>query len=244
MLNINSPIPLYHQLKTHLLGQIQAGVLKPGDRIPSEKELGEQFRVSRTTVRQATNDLINEGLLIRVHGKGTFVAQPRIKQYLAHLTSFTQDMLSQFHKPSSRILQFEIISAPGWVAKNLQIAENASVIVLKRVRLADNQPMAIETAYLPAPSFEPLLTVDMQTASLYQTLKEKFGIFPMRALQHIEAVSCPPEEASLLNVPRKSPVLHIFRTTFDQNNRPFETVESYYRSDRYVFTVEIWSKPE
>ncbi|MDT8898118.1 GntR family transcriptional regulator [Thermanaerothrix sp. 4228-RoL] len=242
MLNANSPIPLYYQLKSYLQDQILQGLLKPGERIPTEKELGERFKISRTTVRQAIGDLINEGLLVRVHGKGTFVAQPRIQQHLGLLTSFTQDMEAHHRTPSSQVLQFEVLPAPPPVARALQIKIGTAVIMLKRVRLADGQPLALEIAYLPEEPFRPLLDLDMSQRSLYATLKAHFGVEPQRALQQMEAVACPAEEARFLQVNKGSPILHIFRTTFDQSGRPFEFVESYYRSDRFFFTIEIWSR--
>ncbi|KPL82288.1 hypothetical protein SE15_08765 [Thermanaerothrix daxensis] len=242
MLNANSPIPLYHQLKSYLQDQILQGLLKPGERIPTERELEKRFKISRTTVRQAIGDLINEGLLVRVHGKGTFVAQPRIQQHLGLLTSFTQDMEAQRRTPASRVLQFEMLPASPQVARALQLKIGEMVIVLKRVRLADGQPLALETAYLPAGPFRALLDLDMSQRSLYATLKAHFGVEPWRALQQIEAVACPAEEARHLQVSKGGPILHIYRTTFDQSNHPFEFVESYYRSDRYFFTVEIWSR--
>ncbi len=242
-LNANSPVPLYHQLKSYLEGQILRGSLKPGERIPSERELEERFKISRSTIRQAIGDLINEGLLTRAQGRGTFVAHPRIQQHLGILTSFTQDMESQRRAASSQVLQFKVVQSPVHVSRALQLKlVRESVLVLKRVRMADGEPIALETAHLPAERFQSLLEVDMSRNSLYGTLKSRFGVEPRRALQQIEAVACPAEEASHLKVRKGSPILHMYRTTFDQSNVPFEYVESYYRSDRYFFTVQIWSK--
>lgn len=239
MLDLASPIPLYYQLEAHIEEQIDAGKWKAGDQVPSEAELGEQFQISRTTVRQALGDLVNRGRLTRIQGKGTFVAQPRIQQGLTHLTGFTQDMQHRGQKPSARILQFEVVSALPQVAKHLKISSGELVILLKRLRLADDEPMALETSYISYQLCSSILQEDLSGASLYQLLRQKLGIFPLRARQQMEAIGCPAAEAKLLSVVKGSPVLHIWRTTFDQNERPFEWVESIYRGDRYVFSVEM-----
>ena len=242
VLDNRSPVPLYHQLKNYLENLIATGDLNPGDRIPSESELGEKFQVSRTTVRQALGDLVNQGVLTRIQGKGTFIAQKRIQQQLGHLTSFTQDMQSRLSKPRSEVLRFEVVSSNIMVANALQIQTGDPVILLKRIRYADDQPLAVEVSYLPYREYGPLLEENFAEASLYETLKKRFNILAVRALQQIEAVSCPNDEARLLKIRRGAPILHINRTTFSQDDRPFETVESYYRSDCYVFHVEIWTK--
>ena len=241
-LDSSSPVPLHHQLRAYLEDQISSGSWKAGDRVPSESEIGERFQISRTTVRQALGDLVNQGLLTRIQGKGTFVAQPRIQQYLAQLTSFTQDMRLRQRKPSSRVLQLGVVSSSAAVAQALQLQAGEPVIILKRVRMADDQPMAVEISYLPYLPFSRLVTEDMTNRSLYETLKNQFNIVATRALQQIEAIACPPEESKTLNIRKGSPVLHIYRTTFNQEGKPFENVESFYRSDSYIFHVEIWSK--
>lgn len=239
MLDLSSPIPLYYQLEALIEEQIDTGKWKAGDRVPSEAELGEQFQISRTTVRQALGDLVNRGRLTRIQGKGTFVAQPRIQQGLTHLTGFSQDMQQRGQKPSARLLQFEVVSALPQVAKSLQIHPGELVILLKRLRLADDEPMALETSYISYPLCSSILKEDLSDTSLYQLLREKVKIFPHRARQQMEAVGCPSTEAKLLGVVKGSPALHIWRTTFDQYDRPFEWVESFYRGDRYVFSVEM-----
>src|SRR5574339_438055 len=105
MFNTNTFIPLYYQLKMHIESQIRSGIWQPGDQVPSESELGEKFRVSRTTVRQALGELVNQGMLTRVQGKGTFVTHPRIRQRLARLTGFTEDFQARRMKPGSRLLR-------------------------------------------------------------------------------------------------------------------------------------------
>ena len=242
MLDTSSPIPLYYQLKATIEDHIQSGHWKPGDRLPSESQLGQQFQISRTTIRQALGDLVNQGLLVRIQGKGTFVAEPRIQQRLARLTGFTQDMRARGQKAASQVLQLDVIPAPPQVGKPLQLSLDETVIVLKRLRLADGTPMAVETAYLVYRLCKDLLNEDLAIYSLYSLLAQKLNLTPARAVQQLEATACPSLEARLLGIPKASPVLHIHRTTFDQHGQPFEQVESFYRGDRYVFQAELSSE--
>jgi GntR family transcriptional regulator len=239
MLDSNSPIPLYHQLKAFIVEQIASGAWKPGDRVPSENSLGTQFLVSRTTVRQALGDLVNQGLLSRAQGRGTFVSQPRIQQPLSRLTGFSQDMLARRQQPSSRLISMESIQAPASVAAALGLTPDQHILMLRRLRLANDVPMAIECSYLSFPGCERLLQEDLTHQSLYQTLSQKLNIHPSRATQEMEAVACPSEEARYLGIRKGSPVLHMLRTTFDQHGRPFEQNESFYRGDRYIFYTEL-----
>ena len=239
MLDNHSPLPLYHQLRKMIADRIETGEWRPGDRVPSEIELVRQFGVSRTTVRLALSDLANQGLLTRLQGRGTFVSQPRIRQHLNRLTGFTQDMQARGKHPASRLLQFEVVPGSPSAARALERQPGDSLIVLKRLRMADELPMSVETAYLPYDLCKPLLERDLSGHSLYHTLAVELNIYPARARQEMQAVVCPPEEARLLGVSRGSPALHITRTTYDQSGRPFEHVESYYRGDRYVFQAEL-----
>jgi GntR family transcriptional regulator len=239
MLDTHSPIPLYHQLKVNLAEQIERGVLKPGDKVPSEAELGEQFQISRTTVRQALGELVNQGLLTRIQGRGTFVAQPRIQQRLSQLTGFTQDMHSRGKQPAAKILALQAAQATPEQAAALHLAPGERVVLLKRLRLADELPMAVETSCLRWDVAAPLLAEPFADRSLYAWLREQRGVIPTRARQQMEAIGCPQAEARLLALRKGSPVLHIHRASFDQFGRPFEAVESYYRGDCYLFQVEL-----
>ncbi len=239
ILDKRAPLPLYFQLKAIIEERIDSGEWKPGQLVPSERELCTQFRVSRITVRQALTELVNAGRLVRDQGRGTFVAPPRVEQRLTRLTSFTQDMHARGHKPGTQILRFETIMSPPAVARILRLATTAEVILIKRLRLTDGEPMAVETAYLPFDKCRGLTAEILEGRSLYQTLTERFGIVPTRAEQQLEAVACPATEAKLLGIRKDSPVLFIHRTTFDRGGQPFEHVESYYRGDKYVFHAEL-----
>ena len=233
------PNPLYAQIKKILFERIQSAEWQPGVCIPTEAELCQSFNVSRITVRRALSELVAEGYLERISGRGTFVTQPPINQSLKQLTSFTQDMQGRGQRPGGRVLDIESILAEPDVASRLNISPTENVILLRRLRLANDEPVAVETACLPARYFDGLQTENLEGQSLYKIMREKFGVVPSRAVQRIMASACPDHEAHLLYIPKKSPVLHIFRTTYDQSERVVESVESFYRGDKYVFQAEL-----
>ena len=239
MLDKDSPLPLYHQLKKVIEEHIDSQEWLPGMRLPSERELCDQFQVSRITVRQAITELVNAGRLNRHQGIGTFVASPRIEQNLTHLVGFTQDMQARGKRPGSRIIEQKALPAPPHIARALQIQSGDSMVMLKRLRLTDGEPMAIEIAYLPGSICDGLAEEDMHDRSLYKLLMTKYHVFPSRAEQQLQAIACPAPEAQLLGIAKGSPVLHIYRLSFSPEGRPVEYTESYYRGDRYVFQVEL-----
>jgi GntR family transcriptional regulator len=235
----NLPNPLYAQIKKILFERIQSAEWQPGFCIPTEAELCQSFSVSRITVRRALSELVAEGYLERISGRGTFVTQPPINQSLKQLTSFTQDMQGRGQRPGGVVLDLQTVPAEPELASRLNIGSTENIILLRRLRLANDEPLAVETAYLPVRYFEGLQSENLEGQSLYKIMRERFGIVPSRAIQRIMASACPDPEARLLYVPKKSPVLHIFRTTYDQSERVVESVESFYRGDKYVFQAEL-----
>jgi len=245
MLDNNSPIPLYYQLKSYIEDQINSGEWQPGKQIPSESELSELFKISRTTVRQAIGELVTQGKLVRTQGRGTFVTQFMfIDKPVFRLTGFSQEMHERGLKPSSTVLQLEAIPAPPHIIRRLLLKENEPAILLKRLRKANNEVMAIDICYLPHNRFIGLLDEDLEHSSLYEILPNKYKTIPTRSTRSLEAIACQQAEADLLNIRAGSPVLLMINTNYDQNERPFEYTESYYRGDRYVFNIEIFNQPD
>lgn len=234
MIDKNSPIPIYHQLEEYVKSEIESGALKTDEAIPSEREYAERFQISRMTVRQALNNLVNDGYLYRQKGKGTFVNKQKLEQRLQGLTSFTEDMTERGMKPSNRLLSFEIIPAGAEIASRLHLKENAPVFEIKRVRLADNAPMAFETTYLPANLLRGL-TEEIINHSLYRFIEEKLSLVISEATQQIEASIAREPEIKLLQIEKGAPVLLIVRTSYLKDGAPFEYVKSAYRADRYKF---------
>jgi GntR family transcriptional regulator len=238
MLNKHSPVPLYLQLKKLLEAQVTSGDLPPHGRVPSERELSEQYDISRMTARQAITELIQEGRLYTSRGKGTFVAEPKIRQSVQSLTSFTEDMQSRGLLPTTKLVRLEQTTASDTIAARLRIPEGAAVVCVERLRLADDEPMALETACLAFENVTRLLGMNLE-GSLYHVLREEFGIIPCEAVQEFDAVLARPRERAMLNLNEGSPVLRIQRTTFDAAQRPFEFVQSIYRGDRYRFVARL-----
>ena len=239
MLDKTTAIPIYYQLKEWLRGEIANGIWKPGDLLPSERELSEQFGISRMTVRRALNELREEGLLRREQGRGTYVATPKIEQRLTRLTGFTEDMQRRALRSGARVLRQMMVEAPTPVARALRISQGKQILLLERLRMAEQEPMAIESSYLHFSGVERLLEEDFENQSLYHCLSEKYGIIPTRAEQQVEAVQCCEDECELLRIEANSAVLRNRRVTYDQKNRPFEYTKSIYRGDRYIFYVEL-----
>lgn len=239
MLNKNIPIPLYYQLKEKLAQAIQNGELPVGSLVPSERELSDLHGISRMTVRQALGEMVREGLLIREQGKGTFVAEPKLNQGLLKLTSFSEDMRSRGLVPDSRVQAIFVQDASAGIAAALGLTSDLRVVVFERVRLADQKPMAYEVSHLPLALFPGLEREDLNSASLYKLLEEKYQLSIKYARQTIEVGLSDPVESKSLGIRSKSPVLLIERITFDMNDRPFEFVKSVYRGDRYKLHVEL-----
>jgi len=233
-----SPIPIYYQLEQIVLDKIKSGVWPPNTAIPSERELSEQFGVSRMTVRQALLALTHDGILRREVGVGTFVAEPRITQRLTRLTGFTEDMRARGKRASARVLNLAVARATPVVAEMLSIDLGQEVLLVDRLRLADGEPLAIETSHLCFAGCQELQGADLE-GSLYALLTQECGIVPTRARQRISAGVADKREIDLLGLKRGAPVLRLRRVTFDQNGRAFEYVESTYRADKYVFDAEL-----
>lgn len=237
---MSQPAPhLYRRLMDHLREEIDAGRLQPGQQIPSERELSERFQISRMTVRHALQGLTNEGVLYRHQGKGTFVARPKIRQRLRGLSSFTEDMLNRGFRPGARVLSVDIVPASYRVRHALELPEQAQVIRLERLRLADGEPMALEVTHLRHPLYADLLAEDLESASLYELLQERFGLSFGTALQAIEPAVADVNLARALWVKEGSLLLLLERTTYTQQGNPVEFVSSHYRADRYRFEVEL-----
>jgi GntR family transcriptional regulator len=189
-------------------------------------------------VRQALAELTVEGRLLRVQGKGTFAAEPKVAQRL-QLSSYTEDMRAQGREPSSRLIEISEDPADIDLARLLAIRAGAKVLRLHRLRLADNEPMAIETTHLPLSRFRGLRRYVSSGGSLYQVLRERFGVEMGHAEETIETALASPEEAELLGADVGLPMLLLSRHSFDSTGNPVEWVRSVYRGDRYKFVAGL-----
>lgn len=230
----SSPVPLYQQIRQWLRDQIAAGALKPNAKVPSERVLAATLSISRMTVRVALDEMIREGLLYRVPGKGTYVAPPRLEQPLHVLTSFTEDMLARGLQPGGRVLFQGLVVAPDHVRERLGIATGERVIKLERLRLADGEPMSIETAFLQVDRCRFILESNLENQSLYRLLRDH-GIKLSWAEQSVGARLPSAREAHLLGIQRTVPVITTVRITHVTSGEVVEYVTSCFRSDRYTF---------
>lgn len=232
-------LPLHQQLYDILRGRILAGQWKVGEMIPAEPELVEQFGVSRTTVRQVLERLVQEGLIVRRQGRGTFVKEPTLEQGLVRLVSFTEDMRQRGLTPGTQVLSQQLVTASQELAAKLNIAPGAELAHLRRLRLANGEPMSIEESYLIHEHCPGVLQEDYAANPLRETLEVKYGIQIVRARQVIRATAASKEQARLLGMAHRSPLLSIERISYSQYDDPVELLYIDYRADRYSLYNEL-----
>ncbi len=228
-------IPLYHQIVQNITDLVEEGKLPEGTMLPSEWELTNLYSVSRLTVRQALKELERNGLVNRRHGIGTFVSTPVITQLTPSKMSFSQKMLQIGKKPSNKTVSLTRLPASKEVANMLQIPEKTPVIELVRVRYADDEPIMIETAYLPADRFSDLTEENLGAGSLYQFLNEYYSISIAAVDQTLQPVLVKPRQAALLDVEAGSPAILTKVVAYVRNNVPVEYSWSITGGDKCKF---------
>ncbi|RKD21584.1 GntR family transcriptional regulator [Caminicella sporogenes DSM 14501] len=234
----NNPLPLYYQLKEIIQEMIENEELKPGDPVPPERELCEIHGVSRMTARKAIMDLVNEGLLYREQGKGTFVSAPKIKQQLSQLKGFTEDMEEKGLKTDTKLLSFEIKKATKKIREHLNLTQEDSLIIeIKRLRKIENEPIAVETAWIPLNMCPDFTRETLEGNSLYSIIRKKYNYNLDYAKQTIEPIKINEYESSLLNVKPESLALLFRRKTYLDDGRVIEYTKAIYRSDKYKYEV-------
>ncbi|MCK1991203.1 GntR family transcriptional regulator [Peribacillus muralis] len=238
MIHKNSPIPIYYQLEEAIKKAIQNHRLLPGEMIPSERDYTEKYEISRMTVRQAISNLVNDGYLYRQRGIGTFVAHQKIEQPLQGLTSFSEDMQSRGHEPSTRVISLTEIKADSDLAAKLEVEAGTPIVELKRVRLADRLPMSFETVYL-SKDLSRGMTEEMAQTSFYSYIEKTFRLKIQYGRQSIEASIAQKTEAEMLGIAEGAPVLLIERISRLDSKKPFEVAQSVYRADRYKLTIDM-----
>lgn len=231
-----SAIPKYSQLREILLDLIDTE-LAYEQVIPSERELVDRYGLSRMTVRQAINNLVAEGRLYRVPGRGTFVARPKIEMPL-RLASFTEDMRRRGMEPGSVDLERRVAPAGGHLARVLELSPGEPILVIARLRTADSVPMAVERSHVPAQVAPGLENIPLTNRSLYEVLADQFGVILEHGEQTIEAGIVDASEAALLELRPGSAVLRVQRRSF-AGGRPVEFTISTYRADRYQLQVGL-----
>jgi GntR family transcriptional regulator len=233
LLDKKSPIPVYFQLKNIIKEDIEKRNLKPGDSLPSEREYCENFGISRMTVRQALKELESEGIIVRERGRGSFVAIPRIEQ--EGLMSFTEMVKARGMKPETEIVEFLKIPA-GNLSATLGIKDEDNIFKITRARKADGIPVALETVYIPE-EFVPDIEEKDLTGSLYNILKDEYGMEIKGSKTSFSATTSTPFLEELLKLEEPMPLLKVESVNFATGLIYYEV--SYYRSDQFKITVNL-----
>lgn len=239
-------VPLYSRIYRTLKEEIENGVYKVGDFLPSEDELEKRFGASRTTIRNALSELEREGLILRRRGKGTIVQEPKTAQNMNFISSFTETLREKGVQVGTGIVTIELIPAPPKVLAALNLEKGEKVYLVQRTRLANGVPIAFMTNYLLArvvPGLEEKKEA-LRRLGLYQLLEEEYGLVLKRAVETIEAYLSGPLEADILQIPEKVPLFHTVRITYLEDGTPFEMVISIIRADKYEYKVYLEGRPK
>ena len=234
--------PLYERVESVLAGDIADGSLPPETQLPPEDGLVERFKVSRTTVRKAIQNLVERGLVEVRRGKGTFVTQPKITQELTELTGFVEDMQALGRTPTARLLDKRIVAADEAVAHHLALAPGTLVVRLRRVRLADGVAMSLDETYLPRDLGEKIAE-DLEAEPVFTLLEDKYGTLLVEAEYKLEAAAADPVSAQALQIPPGSPIFLIERSSYATGNRSVDYERLHYRGDLIRFVTRLARRP-
>jgi GntR family transcriptional regulator len=232
-------LPLYRRIESDIRDRIRSGELGPDAQVETEVELMDRYGVSRATVRQALRELVAEGLLEIRRGLGTYVTRRRFEHTIGGFYSFSREIERHGLEPRTRVLRVGVEPADDVVGAVLGIGGGTLVVALRRLRLAGDEPLVVETSFLPAARFPALEAVDFGQVRLYDTLTDVYGCRPTRARETFEPVLVTADEAELLGQQRGEPALRVERIAFDQDDIPIEFCRSTVRGDRYRYSVEL-----
>lgn len=234
-----SSLPMYDQLQRALLRSIEDGTLQPGDLLPGEYRLCERHAVSRTVVRQALGMLEHEGVIVRIKGKGTYVAPRKTSETLAgRLSGLHEEVAARGGEITSEVLRHETVPAPAQIAHQLGLEPEGEVTVLVRLRHVDGEPWSLSTTWLPPRLGALIAEADLRTASLYQVLQEQ-GVQAVSGERAVEAAVTDEAEGELLGLGPHQPVLRLTSTTFDEKGQAIEHFSALHRGDRSRFVFPV-----
>lgn len=232
------PVTLHHQVYLDLKAAMDGGEHRPGEKLPSERELARRFGCSLITVRRALDELSREGRVRRDQGRGTFVLPPRLERNIADAQSFSEEMQRRGLDPETRLIAARPEAAGETVAAALQLEPGSPTLYLERLRLAGGEPLLLEMVHLPAERFPGLLASDLEHNSLYDVLTERYGTPVVRAREALEPVLLPAREARLLGLDPRSLALLIEGIAYTGDDTPVEFGRTYVRGDRTRYYVE------
>jgi GntR family transcriptional regulator len=237
----STPIPLYYQLKSIILTEIQSGFYAEGNLIPTEKEISEGFGLSRTTVRQAITELVSEGKLYRIKSKGTFVAKPKLKQdFIKRLETYDETIRRLGMIPSTRLVELSIISAPQEVVDVLRLGPGEKCISILRIRYADGEPNVAVHTWLPYERCQFIMQHDMEKESLYSILSKREDTRVFHITRVVEAVLATHDDARMLGIDAGQPIHFFTSVGYNPAGDPIEYSQARYRGDRNRFEVDLY----
>ena len=232
-----SKIPLYYQLKEDIKKKILKGDLQEGDLLPSEREFNERYGISSTTIRRALNDLVHENFLERKAGKGTFVRMGKVRRDLRKVLGFTQNMKEMGLTPSTRVLSKKVVSANAFAQERLGLGKGDKIVKLNRLRLANDVPMMLETRYIRKDLCPGIQKQDL-SSSLWKVFENEYGCKPHRHSQNLRITTISGNAAPLLGLREGTQVFLIKGVTYLEDAQAIECEESLYRSDKYDLAFE------
>ncbi len=238
-LDFSGTIPLHHQLTEALREKIMSGELRPGEHLPSERELCTDLGLSRGTVRQSLSSLVTEGLAYTQRGRGNFVASHKIEQALLSFPSMVLDLQRGSHRVATRPLGVEIVPSSAKIARKLSVEEGATVIKIQRLRLLDDEPFLLTTSIVPEPVCPQLASDDHELRTAYELLQQKYGIPILRVKSTLETTLLDSFEADLLSVQSALPAFHLERIAFTTQDVPIVFTTHIIRGDRCRFSFEL-----
>jgi GntR family transcriptional regulator len=230
---------LYAKVEEALATEIARGEYRPGDQLPTEDALLERFQVSRITIRRAIQNLVRRDLLEIRRGLGTFVLSPRIEAELTKLTGFVEDMHAVGRRATARVVSQDVIAASARVAERLQLTKGTKVMLIKRVRLADNTPISFDVTYLPLTLGKQIVRNDLRRRPIFTLLEEEYGVPLVEADYELEAVIASESVAEALQIKAGSPVFQIERTSMTTGNKPVDYEVLSYRGDLVRFVTKL-----
>jgi len=236
-------LPSYYRVADDIRRAIAMGEFPPGSRLPTEAAFCERYQLSRGTVIHALDHLERQGLIVRRQGSGTYVALPRIAEGTFHILDFSEDMRSRGKQPATRVLRKEVERPSADVAARLGVAHGELVMCIERLRLADSEPMALETRYLAYDTCPELLDEDLEHASIHRLLLEKYRLPMVRAEFVMSATVLRGDLAAHLAVRSGTAGFRVERVTYTTANRPVTYMLSQYRGDQYRLTAAIGPSP-
>lgn len=243
LLQYNGPTPYYQQIKQHIRNLIKDGALKPHEQVPSERELCQQFKLSRTTIRLALAEAENEGLIYRVHGKGTFVAIPKIDQGLSAINSFEDTILSRGLNPKMTVLSVENLPADLVINTILHLSMDQELTKLTLLGHANEQPVVHYESYLSSKIGRIVADEAVKRAekglsySTFELYRDRCDIIPVTTTQTFEATLADNYTSGILQIKKGSPVFLIMSIVYTENDQPVEYKTAHYRGDKFSFSI-------